>query len=143
MSLALLDVNVLIALIDPTHQHHDAAHAWFFDCRDGGWATCSTTENGVIRIVSHPRYSNSQPVATVMDSLDTLVAVPGHRRITEDVTLLSADVDRSRMLSSTQVTDTYLLYLAHANRAQLATFDRRLSTAALPQATDAILQIPD
>ena len=25
----LLDVNVLIALIDPTHVSHDAAHHWF------------------------------------------------------------------------------------------------------------------
>ena len=25
----LLDVNVLIALIDPAHIQHDAAHGWF------------------------------------------------------------------------------------------------------------------
>jgi hypothetical protein len=27
----LLDVNVIIALIDPTHVDHDAAHRWFAD----------------------------------------------------------------------------------------------------------------
>jgi len=30
----LLDANVLIALIDPGHIHHDVAHEWF--ARDGG-----------------------------------------------------------------------------------------------------------
>jgi uncharacterized protein len=36
----LLDVNVLVALLDPAHLHHDAAHAWFEVKREGGWATC-------------------------------------------------------------------------------------------------------
>src|ERR1019366_12587 len=27
--IALLDVNVLVALFDPAHVHHEAAHAWF------------------------------------------------------------------------------------------------------------------
>jgi uncharacterized protein len=26
---ALLDVNVLVALFDPDHVHHEAAHRWF------------------------------------------------------------------------------------------------------------------
>ena len=29
MTRFLLDVNVLIALVDPAHVQHDAAHAWF------------------------------------------------------------------------------------------------------------------
>ena len=29
MSIALLDVNVLIALFDPAHIDHDEAHRWF------------------------------------------------------------------------------------------------------------------
>ncbi|HEX4183450.1 MAG TPA: hypothetical protein VHY34_09330 [Caulobacteraceae bacterium] len=47
----LLDVNVVIALIDPAHVGHEAAHP---PVRGGGhraWATCPLTENGVIRIV--------------------------------------------------------------------------------------------
>jgi predicted nucleic acid-binding protein len=35
---ALLDVNVLVALFDPVHTHHEAAHQWFdlTVARDGG-----------------------------------------------------------------------------------------------------------
>jgi predicted nucleic acid-binding protein len=63
----LLDVNVLIALIDPSHVGHDAAHGWFANTGFLSWATCPITENGVIRIVGHPKYPNSagSPAAVV------------------------------------------------------------------------------
>ncbi len=77
-----------------------------------------------------------------MASLDSLTALPGHTRIADDVTLLSPDIDRSRLLSSAQITDTYLAQLAYAHAAQLATFDRRISLAAIPHAGDMLLQIP-
>ena len=35
---ALLDVNVLVALFDPDHIHHELAHDWFADNHAGGWA---------------------------------------------------------------------------------------------------------
>ena len=55
MSLAsLLDVNVLVALFDPDHVHHEAAHVWFAATRGAGWATCPLTENGVVRVLSNP-----------------------------------------------------------------------------------------
>lgn len=53
---ALLDVNFLVALFDPMHLHHEAAHEWFGRNRGGGWATCPLTENGFVRVVSNPRY---------------------------------------------------------------------------------------
>jgi uncharacterized protein len=52
--IALLDVNVLVALFDPDHVHHDLAHDWFADQRAAGWATCPLTENGLIRVLSSP-----------------------------------------------------------------------------------------
>ncbi|HEY7215024.1 MAG TPA: hypothetical protein VIC28_10365 [Thermoanaerobaculia bacterium] len=54
---ALLDVNVLVALFDPDHVHHEAAHTWFAAHRGAGWATCPLTENGLIRILSNPAYA--------------------------------------------------------------------------------------
>jgi hypothetical protein len=72
----LLDVNVLIALIDPTHVGHDAAHSWFGATGAASWATCPLTENGVIRIVGHPKYPNSAgspaAVAPIVARLRTL-----------------------------------------------------------------------
>jgi hypothetical protein len=49
---ALLDVNVSVALFDTEHLHHEAAHRWLEANRRCGWATCPLTENGLIRILS-------------------------------------------------------------------------------------------
>jgi uncharacterized protein len=74
----LLDVNVLIALIDPTHVGHDSAHNWFGETGASSWATC-LTENGVIRVVGHPKYPNSAGSPTaVAPFVARLRALPGH-----------------------------------------------------------------
>ena len=65
MSAALLDANVLIALVDPRHVHHELAHRWFAGSAPGAWATCPITENGVVRIMAQPTYPNPQPAAAV------------------------------------------------------------------------------
>jgi uncharacterized protein len=69
----LLDVNVLIALIDPTHVSHGDAHRWFTREGSASWATCPITGNGVLRIVGNPRYPNTPGspavVATVLGGL--------------------------------------------------------------------------
>lgn len=129
----LLDVNVLIALIDPTHVAHDAAHTWFAATGAQSWATCPLTENGVIRIVGHPRYPNSagSPAAAAA-ILAAMRNLPGHVFWGDDFSLIdSAIVDFSRILTPAQVTDTYLLALAVAKNGRLATFDRRLSPTAV------------
>ena len=129
----LLDVNVLIALIDPGHVAHDAAHAWFGIEGHEHWATCPMTENGVMRIVGHPRYTNTPgSPAVVAGIVARLRGLPGHRFWPDDLSLVGADfVDPARILTSAQVTDTYLLALAKSNGGRLATFDRRLSVAAV------------
>ena len=129
----LLDVNVLIALIDPGHVAHDDAHMWFAANGAAAWATCPITENGVIRIVGHPRYPNSPgSPALVAEIVVKLRALPGHVFWPDDVSLVgSTDVDVSKILTSAQVTDAYLLSLAKAHGGRLASFDRKLSTAAV------------
>jgi toxin-antitoxin system PIN domain toxin len=128
----LLDVNVLIALMDPAHIQHDAAHEWFATHRQS-WATCPLTENGVLRIVGHARYPNSPGTPSAVAPLMAgLRALPGHVFWPDDISLLDTErLDMARLLSSGQVTDSYLLALAHAHGGQLATFDRRLVTAAV------------
>jgi uncharacterized protein len=129
----LLDVNLLIALIDPTHIGHDAAHNWFDKTGAASWATCPLTENGVIRIVGHPKYPNSAgSPAAVAPIVARLRALPGHDFWKDDLSLVASDlVDANRITTPGQVTDAYLLALAVANEGQLATFDRRLSTRAV------------
>lgn len=129
----LLDVNVLIALIDAAHIQHDAAHEWFAAEGVKAWATCPITENAVLRIVGSPRYPKSPGApAAVVPSLTGLRALAGHHFWPDDVSLLdSRRCDPARLLSSDQVTDSYLLALARANGGRLASFDRRLVTSAV------------
>ena len=132
MTSHLLDVNVVIALIDPQHVHHDRAHRWFASRASSPWHTSPTVQNGVVRVVSHPDYPNSQPAPVVLASLASLVAHPDHVFLADSVSLLDSSVHTERLLASSQVTDTYLLHLAASNDAQLATFDTRIVTTAVP-----------
>ena len=52
----LLDVNVLIALIDPAHVQHKLAHDWVADQGQNAWATCLVTQNGLLGSLGHARY---------------------------------------------------------------------------------------
>ena len=133
MTRYLLDVNVLIALIDPTHVQHDRAHEWFAAQGHEAWATCPLIENGVLRIVGHPRYPNSPGTpAAVAELMAVLRGLGGHEFWPDDVSLLDSQrIDSSRLLNSGQVTDSYLLALACAHDGQLATFDHHLVTDAV------------
>ena len=128
MTRFLLDVNVLIALIDPAHVQHERAHSWFAAKGHKAWATCPLTENGVLRIIGHPRYPSSPgSPAVVAELLSSFRSLPGHAFWPDDISLLDrAHVNAARLLDSAHVTDSYLLALAHARRGQLATFDRRM-----------------
>lgn len=133
MTRFLLDVNVLIALIDPSHVQHDRAHDWFEMKGHKAWATCPLTENGVLRIVGHPRYPNSPgSPAAVAELLVAFRALPGHSFWADDVSLLDRrSANAARLLDSAHVTDSYLLALARAHGGQLASFDQRLVTDAV------------
>lgn len=129
----LLDVNLLIALIDPVHIHHGPAQDWFAAEGHRSWATCPITQNGAIRIVSNPRYANtSGNAADVISILTEFVEADSHQFWPDDLSILASPiVDPQKLLTSAQITDTYLLALACSRNGQLATFDRRLSTAAV------------
>lgn len=136
----LLDVNVLIALIDPSHTHHDLAQRWFAATPSREWATCPMTENGVLRIVGHPSYRNSPGgPAEVAPAIMRFRRIARHRFWPDDVSLLdSALIDAGRLRTSGQVTDSYLLALAVSKGAALATLDRRLSPAAVRGGAEAL-----
>ncbi|GAC1335352.1 MAG: DNA-binding protein [Beijerinckiaceae bacterium] len=136
----LLDVNVLIALIDPAHVSHDAAHVWFArECRNG-WATCPITENGVIRVVGHPNYPNTPgSPAIVADIVRQLRTLPQHVFWPDKISLVDEMyTDVSEILTPRQVTDSYLLALAVAHSGKLATLDRRLSVRATVRGKEAL-----
>ena len=69
MTRALLDVNVLIALLDSDHVDHERVRRWV-DAEIGhGWASCAVTQNGFVRIISQPRYPSPVPPARAIGKL--------------------------------------------------------------------------
>jgi uncharacterized protein len=140
----LLDVNVLIALVDPAHVQHDPAHAWFARIGHRSFATCPLTENGLIRIVGHPKYPNSPgPPSVVLQSLTAIRGLEGHTFWPDAVSIADAEFFAPELLSShSRVTDSYLLALAHANRGRLATFDLKLATEVVLGGKKALEIIP-
>jgi len=140
MSTALLDVNVLLALCDPRHVHHSAAHGWFAAGRAEGWATCPLTENAFVRIASQVAYpSRPGGPATVARLLRTFCGDPGHRFWPDEVSLLAPSGLRlADRLTPGQITDIYLLALAVHNRGRLATFDSTIPAWAVDGGADAL-----
>jgi toxin-antitoxin system PIN domain toxin len=126
----LLDVNVLIALIDPAHVQHDQVHEWFGRVGHKAFATCPITENGLLRIVGHPKYPNSPgPPSTVVSALVAMRALPGHAFWPDSISLAGSSlVDPTLLSNHGRVTDSYLLALARENKGRLATMDQKLAT---------------
>ena len=132
---ALLDINVLIALLDADHLMHAAAKRWLVRALDAGWASCPVTHNGVLRILSQPAYPNHRPVAEVAERLAEACSHPSHRFWKGGVSLISpAGVNVRQLLGHRQVTDAYLLAVAVAEGGRFVSFDQRISVDLVPQA---------
>ena len=134
--IALLDVDVLLALFDPAHLHHESAHGWFGVNRSSGWATCPITENAFARVVSHPGYPGSR--VTVSDALERLGAFADSddHHFWPDSTSLRrrSRIDTSLLESHVSIRTAYLLLLAVENEGRLVTFDIDVPLGAVPQA---------
>lgn len=131
--IALLDVNVLVALFDPDHVHHEAAHDWLARNRRGGWATCPLTENGLVRILSNAAYSGvHETAASICRRLSAFCASGQHVFWPDGVSLRDRRLfPESAAFTHAQVTDVYLLGLATHKGGRLATFDRRIPVASV------------
>ena len=142
MKRALLDVNVLLALLDSDHVDHGRAHEWL-DAEIGeGWASCALTQNGFVRIISQPRYLSPVAPAEAIRILTRACADDHHTFWTCGVSLLDPDVIAGDHIHGPrQVTDAYLLALAVANDGRFATFDRTIALTTVPGATDEHLTI--
>jgi toxin-antitoxin system PIN domain toxin len=119
---ALLDVNALLALAWDSHVHHAAMRAWFTANGSAGWATCSITESGFVRVSSNPIVLPSAiGVDAARGVLSALRAHPGHRFLSDDVSMGDSDVPA--IAGYRQVTDAHLLTLARRRGVRLVTFD--------------------
>ena len=122
--IALLDVNLLVALFDSEHVHHLVAHDWFAENGDRGWASCPLTENGALRVLASPTLELFVPLPDLLALLTRFCARSRHTFWPDDVSLLdSAVVDMHKIRGHKQLTDVYLLALAVKNGGRLITFD--------------------
>jgi uncharacterized protein len=134
----LLDVNLLLALSDPMHVHHEAAHRWFAETGDRAWATCPLTENGFVRIASHPRYPNRPgDVSAVLAILHRFCAAEGHQFWPAEISIRDL-IRPDAIITHAQITDVFLLGLAVHRGGKLATLDQRVPVAAVQGGAEAL-----
>ena len=137
---ALLDVNVLVALLDAAHVHHRGASAWLAAHVDEGWASCPLTQNGCLRILSNPAYPSPVPLLQVAERLRDATGNASHRFWPDSVSLLDKQrIGWRHVLTGRQLTDAYLLALAVAQGGRFVTFDRGVALAAVQGASAASL----
>ena len=135
MARALLDINVVIALLDQGHVLHHSARHWLAREQEHGWATCPITENGVVRIMAQPAYPNHQPAARVAERLAEACRHPSHAFWPEPISLLQEGlINWQRLLGPHQITDAYLLALAVTHGGRFVTFDQRVAVEVVPGA---------
>ncbi|MEO7141929.1 MAG: TA system VapC family ribonuclease toxin [Bryobacteraceae bacterium] len=131
-SLLLLDVNVLVAIAWPNHQFHATAVRRMESSEDR-WATCALTQLGFIRLSSNPAaVSSAKSPGEAVALLALMTSDHLHTYLEALPSPLEKDTGArfDRILGSKQVTDAYLLALAHRNDAIFLTFDTRLKTLA-------------
>jgi len=139
---SLLDINVLIALLDQDHIHHNAATRFFQNLGPDGWATCPLTENGILRILSRPLAQGG--IGSPEEVRRHLIAwcdYPGHQFWPDGLSLTSTSTF-PKLPSSQHLTDLYLLALAVKHGARFATFDAGIDASLIPGGPAAFYLIP-
>jgi uncharacterized protein len=120
----LLDVNVLVALCDGDHVHHQAAALWFATHAEGGWASCPLTQNGVVRVMSAPSYPNPKTVTQMAAKLQPLIANRHHHFWLDNLSIVDATLFKhDHLIGHRQITDSYLLALAVKHGGRFLTID--------------------
>lgn len=117
---ALLDANVLIALIVTEHVHHDVAAEWL-SASDDVFATCPITQGSLVRFLLRA----GQPAAAARDVVGALENSTRHEFWSADVSF--AKVEFGGVIGHRQVTDAYLAQLARTHDGRLATLDSGLA----------------
>jgi toxin-antitoxin system PIN domain toxin len=134
---ALLDVNMLVALFDRDHHFYKRAHQWWAENQGRGWASCPLTENGVVRIISNPRYSKllSAKAVEVVEGLRLFIEQTNHEFWPDTISFRDKKIFAiDRVLNPGQLTDAYLLGLATEHGARLVTFDQNIATSIVKNA---------
>lgn len=122
----LLDINVLVALVDDSHSHHNLATEWFDSIQGKQWGVCTLTEAGFLRVMTRPA-TGCLSVEQASDVLERLTAQPGYRfwPLSESWSSI-AEPFKGRVFGHQQITDALLLGLAVKEGGVLVTFDKAI-----------------
>lgn len=122
-ALYLVDVNVLIARVFETHEHHRLAVEWF--ATPGlHWALSPWAEAGFLRFATAP---NRLSMGEASGVLEDFAQLPGYhyQPVSQNWSTLTKPFFL-RLHGHNQVTDAYLLGMALHYGLKLATFDKRI-----------------
>jgi predicted nucleic acid-binding protein len=120
------------ALLDADHLLHDRATTWYGSHARSGWVSCPITENGCVRVMSHPGYPNALPVRAVVERLVEPRAGGFHEFWPDRISLLDGKVaDSARIHGPRQITDVYLRALTVPHGDRFVTSDTAVSRDAV------------
>lgn len=120
MTTALLDANVLVALLVPDHVHHGRV----LEAVEPGMrpvATCPITQGAFVRLAVR----EGAGIGDVIVSLRSLTSASWHVFVPDDVSY--ADIRTVGVVGHRQVTDAYLAALARHHEMHLLTLDEGLA----------------
>jgi toxin-antitoxin system PIN domain toxin len=134
----LLDVNVLIALAEPEHVHHQTVMKWF-NTPGLDWGLCAFSEAGFLRVTTNPKAGSH----SVQESTRVLADLANHRGyrfwpISAGWAALAAPF-HERVFGHQQITDAYMLGLAVKENGVLVTMDKAIKFLAGAQYSKNVL----
>lgn len=124
----LLDVNCLLAIAWPNHQHHNLVRVWFLNEEHREWRTCAVTELGFIRLSANPAFTPEavRPPEAV-ELLAELKKRGNHCYIDSPTPTIFPIMRHESIQGHRQTTDAYLLSLAGSAGCKFVTLDNRIS----------------
>lgn len=127
----LFDVNVLLALANPLHEHHNRTWLWFKANGDRNYATCPLTQLGFLRIITLPASRLGVTVKSAHRSLQLLTSEPNHEFWPDEIS--ASSLNPAGVYGHQQWNDAYLLALARHRSGIVATFDKGFAELARAQ----------
>jgi hypothetical protein len=126
----LPDVNLLVALCDPSHVFHRTADSWRQRIGIARFLLCPITEGGFVRLMANPIVGGLS-MSGAITLLQEIASLPKCESLPMAESWLSLVQPLiPRLLGYRQVTDALLLGLAIRNGAVLVTLDRRIQALA-------------
>jgi hypothetical protein len=126
----LPDVNVLVALTDPSHVHHLTADNWRQQIGIARFLVCLITEAGFVRLMANPSIGGLSMSGAIL-LMQQIAALPSCESLPIEHSWLELIQPLApRLHGYRQVTDALLLGLAIRSGAILVTLDRRIQALA-------------